>query len=157
MIHGVEDRRYPVAHKLKGCCRCTLCGHQFCRSAITLIHFRIERQHVKLTTQHRLDDAPRLCFHDGVTVHELGVIELRSELQSGGTVALAVFLEAIVHSVDAVEGRQHIIVVEGDFIEFRGVEVNDDRHHPAVSADGASHGLLVHDEIFIIQIDHITI
>ena len=70
---------------------------------------------------------------------------------------MAVFLEAIVHSVDAVEGRQHIIVVEGDFIEFRGVKVNDDRHHPAVSADGACYGLLVHDEIFIIQIDHITI
>ena len=157
MIHGVEDRRNPVAHKFERCCRCTLCGNQ-CRGLfITLFHLRIERQHVKLTTEYRLDDTTCFRFHDGIAVHELGVIEFRLELQSGGAVALAVLSVAIIDLVDGVEGRQHITVVKGNVIEVWGVEVHDHRHRLAVSADGTRHHLTVHGKIVFTRIGHVAI
>ena len=157
VIFGVEHRRYPVTHKPECGGSGTLCRHQREGIVILMSHIRTERQHIKLTVYHRPDDTTRLCLYDGKTVYELGVIELRSKLQSGSTVTLPYLLITIVVPIDAVEGRQHVSVVKGNIIDAGCVVFDDDRHCLTVLTDRTCHNLFVHIEIVLILEGHIVI
>ena len=116
MIHRVKHRRNPITHKPESGSRGALCRHQSESTIFSLFHFGTERYHIKLTIQHGTDDAARVCIHDGKAVHQLGVIDLRLELQTGVAVALAELLKAVINSIVRVEGRQHVVLVERDAI-----------------------------------------
>ena len=83
---AINDSGDPVAEELE--CRSSgaaLGGGEW-PFLITLEDLRAKRNHVKLTIHHHTDDMSTFSIHDGIAVDELGVIELRTEVQTCGSV-----------------------------------------------------------------------
>ena len=126
-----------VAKKLKCCCRGASSGGGQGPLLVALVDLRTERDHVELPVHDGADDMSALRIHDGIAIDELGVVELRSEVQSGGAIGQLLLCVLIMPAVIAVERREHVTVVERGIIDIRNHQVLQWGHRPAVMPDGA--------------------
>ena len=87
-MYGGKVGGDTISCKLKGSGRRRAPGDDKPSALIAVVEFGTEIDHVKLTIEHRPEDTARFRFDDGIAVKQLGVIEFRGEVYSGGTITM---------------------------------------------------------------------